>query len=173
MTTSALLMLAVPSLFSFSIHLGDALLWGLFATGVLTLVMAASQGLGWSRISFPFMIGSVFTTRRPRAMALGFTLHILFGCVFALLYVAMFERWQHASWWFGGLLGCYHGLFILVAVMPVLPVLHPHMASRQHGPTPTRQLEPPGFLALNYGRSTPVVTLLAHVIYGMLLGVLY
>lgn len=173
MPVFALPMPVLLTLFSFSIRLGDALLWGLFSTGVLTLVMAASQGLGWSRMSFPFMIGSVFTTRRPRAMALGFIAHVLFGCVFALLYVAMFERWQDASWWLGGLLGSYHGLFILVAIMPVLPVLHPHMASRQHGPTPTRQLEPPGFLALNYGRSTPVVTLLAHVVYGVLLGVLY
>jgi len=37
------------------------------------------------------------------------------------------------------------------------------MASEQRGPEPTRALEPPGVLALNYGRQTPVVTLVAHV----------
>jgi hypothetical protein len=31
-------------------------------------------------------------------------------------------------------------------------------------------LEPPGFLLLNYGRQTPVVTVLAHVAYGALVG---
>lgn len=164
---------AAPQLFSFSLRLGDALLWGVFATGVLTLIMAASQGLGWSRISFPFIIGSVFTAHRGRAMVIGFVLHVVFGAAFALLYVAVFERWQQAVWWFGGLLGLYHGLFILAVVMPVMPRIHPHMASRQHGPTPTRQLEPPGFLALNYGRSTPVITLAAHLIYGVLLGLFY
>lgn len=160
-------------LFALSLDLPSALLWGLFATGVLTLVMAASQGLGWSRISFPFMIGSMFTSHRSRAMALGFTLHILFGMGFALLYALVFESWQWSTWWLGGLLGVFHGLFILIVLMPTLPDLHPRMASKHHGPTPTRQLEPPGFMALNYGRNTPALTLLSHVMYGLLLGAFY
>lgn len=154
-------------------NLGTALLWGLFATGVLTLLMATSQGLGWSRMSFPFMIGSMFTSHRGRAMALGFGLHIAFGLGFALLYALVFEGWQWSTGWLGGLLGVFHGLFLLIVLMPALPDLHPRMASKHHGPTPTRQLEPPGFLALNYGRSTPVLTLAAHIIYGVLLGAFY
>ena len=47
------------------------------------------------------------------------------------------------------------------------------MASEQHGPTPTRQLEPPGFLALNYGRRTPISVLVAHLVYGAILGAFY
>ncbi|MFG2639651.1 hypothetical protein ACGFYP_01510 [Streptomyces sp. NPDC048370] len=31
-------------------------------------------------------------------------------------------------------------------------------------------LEPPGFLMLNYGPSTPVVTALAHIVYGAVVG---
>jgi hypothetical protein len=31
-------------------------------------------------------------------------------------------------------------------------------------------LEPPGFLLLNYGVRTPLVTLLAHLAYGALVG---
>lgn len=68
------------------------------------------------------------------------------------------------------MLGVYHALFVLNVGMPVLPDLHPRMASTYDGPTPTRQLEPPGFLALNYGRNTSVITLFAHVVYGTLLG---
>lgn len=155
------------------LHIGEALLWGFFATGVLTLLMAASQGLGWSRISFPFMVGSMFTSHRSRAMMIGFTLHFAFGMAFALLYAFVFEGWQWSTWWLGGLLGLFHGLFILIVIMPVLPDLHPRMASKHHGPTPTRQLEPPGFMALNYGHATPGLTLLAHLAYGILLGAFY
>ncbi|MBI4512523.1 MAG: hypothetical protein HY702_00295 [Gemmatimonadetes bacterium] len=36
-----------------------------------------------------------------------------------------------------------------------------------------RALEPPGFLALNYGRQTPLLSLLAHVVYGAVLGGFY
>lgn len=165
--------MCVAILFVLGLQIGSALLWGLFATGILTLIMAASQGLGWSRMSFPFMLGSMFTPRRGIAMGVGFMLHLVLGGGFALLYALVFEGWHWAVWWIGGLLGLYHGLFILVVLMPILPDLHPRMAGKHHGPTPTRQLEPPGFMALNYGRSTPAVTLLAHVIYGILLGLFY
>jgi hypothetical protein len=66
-----------------------------------------------------------------------------------------------------------HGAFVLLAGMSFLPSIHPRMASEQHGPTPTRQLEPPGFLGLNYGRRTPLSVLLAHLAYGGILGGFY
>jgi hypothetical protein len=47
------------------------------------------------------------------------------------------------------------------------------MASEEHGPAPTPQLEPPGFMALNYGARTPVSVLLGHVLYGAILGAFY
>jgi hypothetical protein len=31
-------------------------------------------------------------------------------------------------------------------------------------------LEPPGFLMMNYGRRTPVVVLVAHIVYGSIVG---
>ena len=36
-----------------------------------------------------------------------------------------------------------------------------------------RQLEPPGFLGLHYGIRTPLTVLVAHVIFGIILGTFY
>jgi hypothetical protein len=47
------------------------------------------------------------------------------------------------------------------------------MVSEYYGPTPNRLLQPPGFMALNYGRQTPIVTIAAHVAYGMIIGAFY
>ena len=55
----------------------------------------------------------------------------------------------------------------------MLPGLHPRMASEQHGPTVSRQLEPPGFLALNYGMRTPIAVVLSHIVFGMIIGGFY
>ena len=66
-----------------------------------------------------------------------------------------------------------HAAFVLVAGMPALPGLHPRMASEARGPTVVRQLEPAGFLALNYGRRTPISVLLAHLAFGAILGGFY
>ena len=57
-------------------------------------------------------------------------------------------------------------------IVPLLPGVHPHMASERVGLSSGAALEPPGLLGLNYGRETPVVTLVAHVAYGIALGVL-
>jgi hypothetical protein len=155
------------------IDLSHALGWGALATAVLTLLMTTSQGLGWSRISLPYMLGTMFSASRARAMAIGFAVHFAAGLLFALPYAACFEGWGRSGVWVGGGLGVFHGLFILVVGMEVLPAFHPRMASRHHGPTPTRQLEPPGFLALHYGRATPAITLVAHFAYGAILGACY
>jgi len=152
---------------------GSALLWGFFATLLLTVVMSAAQGLGLSRISMPFLVGSIFTPDRSRANLVGSVLHLANGWVISLVYALVFARLGRSSWWLGALLGLFQGLVVVVVLLPILPSVHPRMATEDSGPTPTRQLEPPGFLGLNYGRRTPAITLLAHVCYGALLGALY
>lgn len=155
------------------IDLAGALGWGVLATALLTLVMTASQGLGLSRISLPYILGTMFSPRRGRAMAIGSALHAMIGLVIAVGYAFVFEGWGQAGVVRGAVLGLLHGAFVLVVGMELVPAWHPRMASRHHGPTPTRQLEPPGFLALDYGWATPLVTLVAHLLYGALLGAFY
>jgi hypothetical protein len=152
---------------------GSWLLWGFAATVVLTTVMSGSQGIGMTRMNLPYMLGSMFTPNRDRATLLGFGCHFVNGWVFSLIYVAAFHGWGGPSWLHGAVIGLVHAAFVLTAGMRALPGLHPRMAGEQQGPTVTRQLEPPGFLALNYGYQTPVSVLVAHVIFGAILGAFY
>jgi hypothetical protein len=149
------------------------LLWGFVATVVLTTLLSASQGMGLTRMSLPYMLGTFFTSGRDRAKGIGFAVHFLNGWAFSLLYVLAFRSWGEASWWRGGLVGLVHAAFVLTAGMRILPGIHPRMASEQHGPTVVRQLEPPGFLALNYVVSTPVSVVVAHLVFGTILGAFY
>jgi hypothetical protein len=154
-------------------NLPSVALWGFVATLALTTLMEGSQGLRLSRMSLPFMLGTMFTADRDRAPIAGFLTHLLIGWAFALLYALIFEELGRATWWLGAALGLAHGLVVLLVFMPMLPGLHPRMASNDQGPEPTRGLEPPGFLALNYGRRTPAIAILAHVVYGLILGGFY
>ena len=153
-------------------NLEGALLWGFAATVVLSVLLAASQGLGLSRMSLPFIMGTVVTSDRDTAMLWGVLMHFVNGWVFAFVYAAIFDT-TRATWWLGAILGFVHALFILLVVLPVLPDLHPRMASERHGPTPTKLLQPPGLLGLNYGVRTPLVVIIAHLAYGIILGVFY
>jgi hypothetical protein len=150
--------------------IGYLVLWGLIATVAMTAILEASQGLGFSRLSLPFLVGTFFTADRSRAMVLGFALYVIGGWLFAFIYFFLFASVGIYSWWFGALAGFVHGLFLLVSALPLLPYLHPRMASQYHGVSVKRRLEPPGFMALNYGYRTPVTTLLGQVVYGATLG---
>lgn len=152
---------------------GSIVLWGFIATAVLTTTMSLSQGLGLSRMSIPFMLGTMFTDNRDLASVLGFMMHFVNGWLLALAYAAVFEALHRATWLWGAALGTAHCLFVLGALMPIFPAVHPRMATERQGPEPTRALEPPGFMALNYGRNTPLTTLLAHLLYGAILGAFY
>lgn len=149
------------------------LLWGFAATVVLTAVMSGSQGLGFTRMNLPYMLGTMFTANRDRAKVYGIAIHLVNGLVFSLVYVAAFHLTGlfHAA--FGALVGAVHGLFVLTAAMPVMPGMHPRMASELRGPTVSRQLEPPGFLGRNYGVRTPILGMVAHILFGAILGGFY
>jgi uncharacterized membrane protein YagU involved in acid resistance len=149
------------------------LFWGFAATVVLTTIMSGAQGLGLTRMSIPYLLGSMFTASRDRAKLLGVIIHMANGWAFSLVYLGVFQAWGRATWWAGAAIGVVHAAFLLTAGMEVLPALHPRMASEQRGPTIVRQLEPPGFFAMHYGVQTPVTVLVAHVVYGMILGAFY
>jgi uncharacterized membrane protein YagU involved in acid resistance len=148
-------------------------LWSFVATLALTSVMAGSQGLRLTRMNLPYMLGSIFTPNRDRANLIGFVVHLVNGWVFSLAYVAAFHSWGRATWWAGAAVGLVQAIFVLTVLVSLLPSIHPRMASEQKGPTVTRQLEPPGFLALNYGYQTALSVVLAHLIYGAILGAFY
>jgi hypothetical protein len=155
------------------VNVPSTLLWGFLATLVMSLAMSGSQGLGLSRMSLPFILGTIVTPSIPRARIFGLGVHLVIGTGFAFLYAAVFESLGTATWWLGLILGFGHGLVMLMLILPLLPGLHPRMASETTGPDPTRNLEPPGFLALNYGRRTPLVGMLGHLLYGLILGSFY
>lgn len=148
----------------------EILLWGLIATMCMGAILFASQNLGWSRLDLPFLLGTIFTGERHAANVLGFALTILIGWFVAFFYYLFFAALGQANWWLGAITGFVHGLLVLTALLPLLPYIHPRVASEYDGPSPRRRLEPPGFLALHYGYRTPVITLLAQTVYGTILG---
>jgi uncharacterized membrane protein YagU involved in acid resistance len=152
---------------------GSWLLWGFVSTVVLTAILAGSQGLGMTRMNIPYLLGTIVTPNRDRAKIIGVVMHLINGWLFSLIYVAAFHAWGMATWWLGAITGVVHAGFVLAVGMTVLPGMHPRMASETYGPTVVRQLEPPGFLALHYGIRTPISVVIAHMVFGAILGAFY
>jgi uncharacterized membrane protein YagU involved in acid resistance len=146
--------------------------FGLVATSALTGVMTTAQLAGLTRLDLPLVLGTLVTEDPDRARLAGFLIHLGFGQVFALGYALVFALLHQATWWLGGLLGLLHVTVALTVLLPLLPGLHPRMASYRAGPASRTVLEPPGLLALNYGVQTPAVAVAGHLVYGVALGLL-
>jgi uncharacterized membrane protein YagU involved in acid resistance len=155
------------------INWGSWLLWGFAGTVLLTTILAGTHGLGLTRMNIPYLVGTMFTPNRDRAKSLGVLVHVVNGWIFSFIYVAAFHLSGGPTWWKGAAIGLVHALFVLTAGMAAMPGIHPRMASEQRGPTTLRGLEPPGFLAVHYGIRTPISVVVAHVVFGIVLGGFY
>jgi hypothetical protein len=148
-----------------------ALAGGFVGTLVLTTTLRTANELGLTRVDLPFLLGTAVTVDRARAKALGYLMHLAAGELFALVYFALFTAIDTSGWLVGAALGLLHGVVSATALVNVLlPVVHPRMGSTLSAADRGPLLEPPGFLMRNYGRGTPVATLLAHVAYGAVVG---
>ena len=150
--------------------------WGALAGGAVGATVVAAgyrvaEEIGWTRMDIPFLLGTALTADRVRAKAVGYALHFVFGLLFALGYYGVFAVVGHPGVLLGAGFGLLHGLFAGSALVNILlPAVHPRMGSGFDAAGSAPLLEPPGFLLVNYGRQTPVATLVAHVAYGAIVG---
>lgn len=151
-------------------------LWGALAGGfagtlALTTALAGASQLGWTRADIPFLLGTAFSLDRTRARVIGYVLHFVAGIGFAIGYWILFVAVGASGWWLGALFGLGHALFVGTALVnTMLPLIHPRMGTPMTAADAAPLLEPPGFMMSNYGIATPLVTIVAHVAYGAIIG---
>jgi hypothetical protein len=148
-----------------------AIVGGLLGTVVLTTALRAASELGFTRIDLPFLLGTAVTEDRIRAKVVGYALHFVFGVLFALGYYAVFAVIGRSGLVLGALLGVVHALFAGTALVNILlPAVHPRMGTGFDAAGSAPLLEPPGFMLVNYGRQTPLATIVSHIVYGAIVG---
>jgi hypothetical protein len=151
-----------------------AIVGGFLGTVVLTTILRGASELGWTRMDLPFLLGTALSPDRVRAKVVGYALHFVFGLLFALIYYAVFAVVDRGGVVLGALLGLIHALFAGTALVSILlPAVHPRMGTGFDAAGSAPLLEPPGFMMINYGRQTPLATILSHVVYGAIVGGFY
>jgi len=152
-------------------YIPSALAGGFLGTLVLTTMLRGASEFGFTRMDLAFLLGTTVTENRRKAKAIGYVFHFLLGLAFALVYGSFFAIIGWSSWWLGAIVGALHAVFVSTVIVNVLlPVVHPRIATPETAANEIALIEPPGFLMLNYGRSTFAVTLLAHLAYGAIIG---
>jgi hypothetical protein len=91
---------------------------------------------------------------------------MMMGVVFAIIYAFLFDLLGvNANWLWGAVFGAIHGVIAGMA-FGMMPAMHPRMGEGE-------VLAPPGPFGKNYGTMVPIGVLVLHVIFGVVVGVLY
>ena len=149
----------------------SSLAGGFLGTLALSTMLRAAGEMGFTRMDLPFLLGTTVTDNRSRAKVYGYLFHFGLGLSFGILYGVCFAAIGRSGWWLGALVGALHALFTAtVLVNIVLPVIHRRIGTPETAAHEIALIEPPGFLMLNYGPNTFLVTLVSHMVYGAIVG---
>jgi hypothetical protein len=145
-------------------HALPVVIWAGFVATILSAAFFwAARAVGATRFDAPVQLGClVFSDpRHPRTETLGFGLLLLLGTLpVALVYAYLLRASGWATIPGGALLGFLHASLALAA----LPLIGTISACARRGGT-----EAPGVLGIGWGRFTPLIFLLGHAFYGVVL----
>ncbi|MBI4493545.1 MAG: hypothetical protein HY690_12215 [Chloroflexi bacterium] len=137
---------------------------GLAGTVGLTLLMLLATAAGVARLNFPMLLGSMFTRPGAAALGIGLLWHFANGVVFAALYaLALGALAVEPSWSSGLALGAVHTV-VAGLLVGLLGSVHPRIRQGQ--------MPAPRFFGTRYGARGVLVLLVAHLVYGAIVGVI-
>lgn len=137
-----------------------ALLAGLLGWVAFTAVLFMAPRMGLPPMNVPRMLGGMFGIN---SLAMGWALHLMVGLGLGVIYAYGFsERLPGAAWLRGMLFGLVPWLFMMVVLAPMLPAVDPMLARM-----------PPGFFFVNMGLMAVMGSLIAHLIFGLVIGAVY
>lgn len=143
-----------------------AIIWGIVGAAGFSLAVAAAKSMGYTSIDFADLLGSMFA--RPGTAAsqwTGMMVHFVNGALLAVAFLyglALVDA--PVNWFTGAIWGAIvwvHSLILLTSLGAVHPAIR---SGAQHDP---------GTAGRNFGVSTPWVSLVGHLVYGVLVGWLY
>lgn len=140
--------------------------WGALAALVFVLFTRLGEDTGVTKMDLLDLLGSLFASPHTRSSrTIGFIVHLIDGALLGVAYAygLLLGRWP-ATWLTGLIWGVILWVLSLILLTSIGGV-HPAIRKNLEGD--------PGTAAVNFGKMTPLGTLIGHAIYGVILGVLY
>lgn len=137
--------------------------WAAFAFLVFAMV---GEAVGVTKMNILDLLGSIFAPPHSKSsQALGFFIQLINGALLGVAYAYGLLLAQLPAGWSTGVLWGIILWVLSLILMTSIGGVHP--AIRRH------LEDDPGLAATNFGRMTPLGTLIGHAIYGVVLGLLY
>lgn len=144
----------------------SAIVWGVVATVVFTLFSMMGKAIGMTRMDLLDLLGSVAAAPGSAASrGIGAAVHHMNGAILAV-------AWAFAAVLAGVSLDWASGM-AWGAVLWVLALLMMSTIGAVHPAIRRGEQDDPGTAATNFGVLTPVGSLMGHLVWGAVLGLLY
>ncbi len=131
---------------------------------VLMSMMMKAAGMDL-QMSIVRMWGTMLKQHGAAMQVTGWLIHLVASAVIALVYAWTFDfLGLGGNFWFWGLLGGIAHWFLAGLFMAMVPPMHPEIPEKRPAP---------GLFVNNYGTTDMLGFLMAHLVYGFLVGILY
>ncbi|AVR44203.1 hypothetical protein C7S20_02385 [Christiangramia fulva] len=149
-----------------SINWGAAIIWGIAATIIFTLVTIMGKKMGMTRMDLLDLLGSFFMPPHSKSSRqLGMAIHLMNGALLGISWAYGTVLFSVDANWLTGLAWGIILWILALLMMSTLSAVHPAIKKGHQ--------EDPGIAATNFGKMTPVGSLIGHIIFGVVLGFLY
>jgi hypothetical protein len=139
---------------------GRALVAGVVAWVVFTLLLEMAPAMGLPKMNVPAMLGGMFGIN---SIVAGWMVHFVIGVGLIVLYAYVFaDRLAGPAWLRGMQFAVLPWLLMMAIVAPMLGILDPMLSNM-----------PPGFFMIHLGVMAPMGSLVAHLVYGAVGGAVY
>jgi hypothetical protein len=138
---------------------------GIVATLVMSVVMALAPKMGFPKMDIVGLLSSMFS--KKGIPVLGWTMHLMMGVIFALIYAFLWSKGIGAATWLYGLVfGAVHWLIVGI-IMVMVPMLHVGIRAGT--------VKAPGaYMAGNGGGAKAFIGgLMGHMIFGLAVALVY
>ncbi|MBI4732380.1 MAG: hypothetical protein HY781_09730 [Chloroflexi bacterium] len=143
----------------------SAIVAGLVATLVMSMVMALAPKMGFPKMDIVGMLSTMFS--KKGIPVLGWMMHLMMGVIFALVYAFLWSKGIGAATWLYGLVfGAAHWLIVGV-IMAMIPMLHVGIRSGS--------VKAPGLYMTGNGGGVKAFIggLMGHMIFGLVVALVY
>lgn len=142
----------------------NAVIAGVTASLVFSFVLAMAPKMGMPKMDIVNLLGSMFSARTNQA--LGWTMHLMMGIVFALIYALLWSSGISAATWVGGLIFGAAQWLVVGMVMGMMPMMHVGIKSGA--------VKAPGLWMTNEsGLMAFMGGLIGHMIFGIVIALVY
>lgn len=149
-----------------AISWAGAIVWGVVATALFTLFSLMGKAMGMTRMDLLDLLGSVFVRpHTPASRGVGLVIHHMNGALLAIAWAYGAALLAAPANWLTGLVWGILLWILALLMMTTLGGVHPAIRRGEE--------EDPGAAAMNFGRMTPLGSLMGHLVYGLALGLLY